>query len=109
MRDKPTKLTPDEEMSLAELAVQPGFKVLEKLIKIHVTDANEAVFKVKPDDPDHTGKSSRLQLVAYALNDFAAQLIRDVNHQLDKARVEAARAAEARVITAPDNPARKGA
>lgn len=84
----PTKLTPGDRQALTVLTYQPGFKVLQHLMEIRVQQATVQMLEVAPDDPQRSQKISDLQGLAYAMNSFCADLLQDINWQVQAEMAE---------------------
>lgn len=80
----PTVLSIQDRQALAALTYHAGFKVLQKLMESRVQQATVQMLTVQPDDPDRLKKIADLQAQAFARNSFCAELLEDVNWQLQQ-------------------------
>lgn len=81
---KPTPLSPIERQQLAALTYHEGFRVLQRLMEVRVQTATVAILGVDPTDEHRQQKISDLQAQAYARNSFCAELLDDINWQLQQ-------------------------
>ena len=70
-------------MALTSMTYTPGWAVLKHLMEHQVSIATVAMLEIKPDDADRDKKLSTAQSVAYAMNTFCAELMKDIQYQVN--------------------------
>ena len=83
MKPKPTELTQADRVALTSMTYTPGWSVLKHLMEQRVTIATVAMLEIAPTDKDRAEKLSTAQAVAYAMNAFCAELMKDIQYQVN--------------------------
>lgn len=78
-------LNHEERILLAQLTVQPGWKVLVKLIAEACRNATEDVIKLDPTAPRYNEQVIGLQTTARAMNKFSAEVLDSVKLRVSQA------------------------
>jgi sulfatase maturation enzyme AslB (radical SAM superfamily) len=86
-QQQPTELTVNERNFIASLVEHAGYPVLQKIIDSVCQQATAEVVRVPPDAPNRRQLVNELQSNAYAMNQFAARVLKDIKFQVESAYV----------------------
>jgi hypothetical protein len=73
------QITQAEMVMLGHLAAHPGYAIFERLLRATVDEANAAVLKTEPADPNYNRLLAARQQEARATNLLAEKLLRSIS------------------------------
>jgi len=77
-----------EKANLAQMALMPGYLVLEKLMEAACDESRIAINDVNPEDPGYVDVLKARQQYSRAINKFSVLVLRSIKWHTDSVAVE---------------------